>query len=196
MSDPTLAYYNRHADEFAQHTQHADMRQTARRFLAEIPAGGHILDLGCGSGRDSLYFLQQGYLVTAVDGSEKLCRIAQEYTGQPVLCRDFFDITDEDEYDGIWACASLLHVEKERLPELLKKLSAALKPEGVLYVSFKEGEFSGIRSDRHFTDLTEESMREIFAGSGSWQERSVWKSCDVRPDHSGEVWINGLFHRG
>jgi len=194
MRDTTLDYYNEHAAEFAAGTRSADMHEAADRFLAEVPSGGYILDLGCGSGRDSRYFLEKGYRVTAVDGSPELCRIASEYIGQEAVCRDFFDIKEADAYDGIWACASLLHAEKERLPELLANLHRALKAQGILYVSFKEGTFSGMRNGRYFADMTEDALRELFA-EACWTEVSVWQSRDVRADHPGELWVNGLFRK-
>lgn len=194
MRDITLDYYNSHAREFADSTKQADMHDEADRFLKEIVPGGHILDLGCGSGRDSKYFLEKGYHVTAVDGSLELCRIASEYIGQDVICRDFFEINEEETYDGIWACASLLHVEKERLPELLQNLHRALKEQGILYVSFKEGASSGMRNGRYFTDMTEDTIKELFADS-DWREVQVWQSLDVRDNHPGESWVNGVFRK-
>ena len=132
--------------------------------------------------------------MTAVDGSPELCRIASEYIGREVICRDFFDVTETEAYDGIWACASLLHVEKERLPELMEKLQRALKEKGILYVSFKEGSFSGMRKGRYFTDMTEDEMAGLFAGS-SWEKVRVWESRDVREDHPDEQWVNGLYRK-
>lgn len=114
MSDNrTLDYYNENAEAFFQNTACADMRHLYKRFLPLIPAGGRILDLGCGSGRDSRYFIEQGFQVTAADGSEALCRLASRYIGQEVLCMDFRDLAFKNCFDGVWACASLLHVPRE-----------------------------------------------------------------------------------
>jgi len=195
MRNGTIAYYDGHAKEFVSRTLHADMRETQERFLEAVGSGGRILDFGCGSGRDSQYFAERGYNVTAIDGSEELCRIASAYTGLHVCCMDFFDFEADSEYDGIWACASLLHVERENLGKLLGMLERAMKAGGVLYISFKEGEFSGMRGGRYFADMTQESMRTLVLSATELREISTWRTVDVREDHAGENWVNGLFRK-
>ena len=111
-SDNTIKYYEEHAEEFAANTINADMEEIRRRFLAYLPERARILDFGCGTGRDTRAFLELAYEVTALDGSESMCRIASDFTGTPVRCMNFLDYTpaDGEYYDGIWACASLLHL--------------------------------------------------------------------------------------
>lgn len=109
----TIDYYNKNAEVFFQDTACADMSYLYKQFLPLIPVGGRILDLGCGSGRDSRYFLEQGFQVTAIDGSAELCRLASKYIGQEVLCMVFRDLAFENCFDGVWACASLLHVPRD-----------------------------------------------------------------------------------
>jgi SAM-dependent methyltransferase len=137
--DPTLAYYEDQAEAFFAETVDVDMAPLYARFLARIPAGGHILDAGCGSGRDALAFRKLGYAVTAFEASPTLARLASNYCGLPVEVRRFQEIEWQDAFDGIWACASLLHVPPVELPEVLRRLGRALKTDGVLYVSFKYG---------------------------------------------------------
>lgn len=113
--DSTLKYYNQNADQFVQGTLSVDFKQTQDRFLAKLPAGAYSLDFGCGSGRDTKYFLENGYQVDAADGSEELCKIASDYTGIKVKQMLFEELCDVDKYDGIWACSSILHLSKDTL---------------------------------------------------------------------------------
>jgi len=195
MKNETLAYYEEHAEEFAAHTLQADMRETQELFLKEVGEGGRILDFGCGAGRDSRYFAERGYTVTAIDGSAQLCRIASAYTGLAVQRMDFAEFEAEAQYDGIWACASLLHVKREDLGALLGRLERALTAGGVLYLSFKRGDSGGLRGGRYFTDLTEESLRTLLASATALREIRIWQTEDVREDHAGETWVNGLFRK-
>lgn len=125
--DKTLEYYNRTAQDYTADTLHADVSGLYPFFLTHLPPNATILDLGCGPGRDSKCFLEKGYRVLSIDGSEELCKIASTHTGQPVLCQTFEALDYTQEFDGVWACASLLHVPKTRLPKVLENISRALK---------------------------------------------------------------------
>ena len=183
-TDMTIEYYNQHADEYVESTLHADMSDARNKFLSYIPKGGTILDFGCGSGRDSKAFLDAGYKVVALDGSKELCKRAEELIGQPVLCFMFQDFKAETQFDGIWACASLLHLKKDELESIIDQLAKSLKPDGVLYMSFKYGEFSGERDGRWFTDMNEKPDTPCGL---SIQE--TWISQDVRGQVDTE-WLN------
>lgn len=198
--DKTLEYYAQNTDVFFDETVDADVSPLWERF-EKIVSGGHVLDLGCGSGRDTKHFLEKGYQITAIDGSEELCLKASEYTGIDVIKKDFFDIDEVDVYDGIWACASMLHVERKRLPMLIHKLGRALKPGGILYMSFKYGDFDDFRDGRHFTDLDEESFRRVFqeaCGLSELGQKLVifdeWKSEDVRRGKN-VAWLNEMVRK-
>ena len=120
--DITLQYYNQNAGSFVSGTVHADLTDTLNRFLSRLEPGAAILDFGCGSGRDTKYFLEHGYQVEAIDGSEELCKIASAYTGIPVRQMYFQDLDVREQYDGIWACSSILHLEKTEIKNsVLKK---------------------------------------------------------------------------
>ncbi len=195
--DKTLEYYAQNTDLFFDETVDADVSPLWERFEKVVP-GGHVLDLGCGSGRDTKHFLEKGYVVTAIDGSAELCKKATEYTGIEVVEKDFFDIDEEGVYDGIWACASMLHVDRERLPLLIHKLGKALKPGGILYMSFKYGDFDDFRDGRHFTDLDEGAFRDIFAEACGMDQQGMvldifdeWKSEDVRRGKNVK-WLNEM----
>ena len=154
----TLTYYNTHAQSFAQSTRDVDFTAIQNKFLDKLPAGTFILDFGCGSGRDTRYFLDQGYHVEAIDGSEELCRLAGEYTGIEVKCMLFQELQDTDRYDAVWACSSILHLTYDELITVLEKIARALKDKGLLYTSFKYGMEEGERNGRYFTDMTEEKL--------------------------------------
>ena len=182
-------YYNKNAKNFFEGTVNTDMTEHYAAFMQKLPQKAHILDAGCGSGRDSLYFINQGYQVTAIDASEELCKLAEAYIGQPVLCLKFQDITFENTFDGIWACASLLHVPSLELEQVLSCLKRALKQGGLLYASFKYGDFEGRRNERYFHDLNEEQAERLFTGVGLSMEK-MWITKDVRADHVDEMWLN------
>lgn len=196
-SNPTIQYYEEHAEEFTSNTLNADMSSIRSRFLTYLPTGCRILDFGCGTGRDSKAFQELGYDVTAIDGSEALCGIAQSLTGLPVRCLDFRDYTLEEGevYEGIWACASLLHLKKDELLPVMKELSQALTPGGAFYVSFKYGTFEGERNGRHFTDFTIEEFREFIKSIPELSVAEYWVTGDVRPGRGDERWLNIVLQR-
>ena len=195
--DTTIQYYEEHAEEFTTNTINADMASIRSRFLAYLPKGCRILDFGCGTGRDSKAFQELGYDVTAIDGSEALCGIAQSLTGLPVRCLDFRDYTLEEGevYEGIWACASLLHLKKDELLPVMKELSQALIPGGVFYVSFKYGTYEGERNGRHFTDFTPEDFSEFLKNIPVLSVAEYWVTGDVRPGRGDERWLNIVLQR-
>ena len=141
--DKTLKYYNENAQSFASGTVSVKFTEVQDKFLEKLNPDAYILDFGCGAGRDTKYFLSRGYQVDAIDGSEQLCRIASEYTGIKVRQMLFQELDEKEKYDGIWACASILHLPKKQLREVLENMYAALKSEGWIYTSFKYGEFEG-----------------------------------------------------
>ncbi|MCM1186770.1 MAG: class I SAM-dependent methyltransferase [Lachnoclostridium sp.] len=192
---PTLTYYNQNAPQFAKTTTSVDFAAMQQRFTDKLPAGGLILDFGCGAGRDTKAFLSKGFQVEAVDGSEELCKIAGEYTGIPVRQMFFQELKEIEKYDGIWACASILHVKKRELPEVLQKMSRALKAQGVIYTSFKYGTFEGERNGRYFTDMTEEAFRILIENIDDIQIEEQWITMDVRPGREEEKWLNLILRK-
>ncbi len=188
MSD-TLSYYNDNADQFFASTIEADISELRSRFTKYLKQGDYILDLGCGSGRDTKAFLYQGFRVDAIDGSDELCKKASEFTGIQVKHQYFQDITDEDKYDGVWACASLLHVEYNELPDVFTKIHKALKTSGIFYMSFKLGDSDVIREYRHFTDMNDERFNALNVQTIGFEEIERWQTLDVRPDRNVE-WFN------
>lgn len=191
--DQTISYYDKNAADFVNTTQSVDFHEVREVFLSYLShRKAHILDFGCGSGRDAKAFIEQGYQVTAVDGSEKICRAASAYLGRPVRHMLFQELDEKDVYDGIWACASILHLPKKELPEVICKMSAALKDNGVIYTSFKYGTFEGERNGRHFTYFTEKSLDELLAQIPGLQTEKLWITGDVREGRGDERWLNAI----
>ena len=190
--DLTLSYYAQNAERFAADTAAVDFSATRERFLAKLPPHPAILDFGCGSGRDTKAFLARGCCVTAADGSPELCALASAYTGIPVRRMLFRELDETEAYDGIWACASILHVPSADLPDIFRRMITALKPGGILYASFKYGTFEGERNGRHFTNYTEETFAAFLRGFPELTLDEQWISADVRPGRGSERWLNLL----
>lgn len=188
MIDKTVEYYNESAQSFFETTVNADMSLQLNDFIELLPAEGCVLDAGCGSGRDSLALIKRGFKVEAFDASEEMCKRASDLLGQQVrLCR-FEEMNHSDQFDGIWACASLLHVNMEAMPEVIRRLYKALKEDGVFYASFKKGVGERYRGERRFTDADEAYLQSILQNRFGIIE--IRESIDVRPDRENEVWMN------
>ena len=191
----TLAYYNNYADEFYRSTVSAEFTAMQDRFLKKLEKGSYILDFGCGSGRDTKYFLEQGYHVEAVDGSIELCKRASQYTGIQVKQMLFEELAAADKYDGIWACSSILHLSMDQLAEVMQRMATALKKNGIIYTSFKYGTFSGERNGRFFTDMTETTFADLLQRVDGLKVEEQWVSSDVRPGRSEEKWLNLILRK-
>jgi SAM-dependent methyltransferase len=183
--DPTLAYYEDQAEAFFTETVTVDMAPLYARFLAHLPPGACLLDAGCGSGRDARAFQRLGYAVTAFEASPALARLASEHCGLPVEVRRFQDVEWQDRFDGIWACASLLHVPMAELPEVLGRLGRALKFGGVLYASFKYGVGERAHGGRRFTDLDETGLAGLVEAVPARVVRETWVTGDRREGSGG-----------
>lgn len=191
----TLDYYNDYAYEFCKSTINIEFTTMQERFLKKIKKGSYILDFGCGSGRDTKYFLEQGYHVEAIDGSKELCKLASEYTGIEVKNMFFQELTEVEKYDGIWACSSILHLTVKDLSDVMKKMVIALRKNGIIYTSFKYGVFAGERNGRYFTDMTEETFAKFLKNIDGLEVEEQWKSSDVRPGREEEKWLNLILRK-
>jgi SAM-dependent methyltransferase len=188
----TIAFYDEHAQRYCDDTVGVDLEPLYARFLAHMPAGGALLDAGCGSGRDARWFRASGYRVEAFDASPALAALATQHCGLPVAVRRFQDIDWQSRFDGVWACASLLHVPRDALPDVLRRLARTLKPGGVLYASFKYGRGECEREGRRFTDLDEAGFAELLDEVPVLGVIECWISRDARPQRGGERWLNAL----
>jgi len=189
--DETIGYYNRNAGRFAADTADLDLSPLYERFLGYLPPGGSILDAGCGVGRDIRAFIQRGFAVVGFDGSIEMVQRARERAGglaQIYLMR-FDDVAWQDTFDGIWACASLLHVPSSKFSSVAARLASALRVGGAWYMSFKVGSAARQADGRLFTDYTEAAVTRELARL-SIRLADVWSSGDVRVDRRGERWLN------
>lgn len=183
-------YYNRQASAYYENTVELDMTEILERFTQLLPESSTVLDLGCGSGRDSLYFIEKGYDVTSLDGASELCELAQIHIGQDVLCMNYEDIDFKDVFDGVWACASLVHISREDMDFILDKIVDSLKVDGVLYMSFKYGEYSGMKDGIYYTEYKTKMMRELINSHNNLELIDIFKTNDVRPEREEQEWIN------
>ena len=186
-------YYDEVSKNYSDETLSLDMTQLYLPFLENIPDGGKILDAGCGPGRDSKYFLNKGYEVDAFDLSNEMVKLASEYTGIKVQKKSFTEIDYVDIYDGIWCCASLLHIPSDQLRDVLTYLVAGLKKNGVLYASFKLRIFEGIRNGRFFNDMNQEKLSGYTPDTA--KIINSWETQDVRKGRSGEYWLNVILKK-
>ncbi len=196
MHGPTLSYYDNNAERFFEETLRVDMASLYHPFLSLLPRGAHILDAGCGSGRDSLYFLRNGYTVTAFDASEKMVSMASDLLGQTVLRTSFDRMRFDRQFDGVWACASLLHVPRSAMYGVLARLTQHLKPHGAIYASFKYGDGEGVRDGRFFNDYNENGLRMLLHALPELTIVDLWQTLDLRSGKADSVWLNALIHRG
>lgn len=190
----TINYYNENADQFFATTYQVDMSSLYQSFLKYLPRYASILDLGCGSGRDALAFKNFGHQVEAIDYSEELVAKAKQLTGINVRQQSFYELYELDKYDGIWACASLLHCERECLADVMLRLLKALKVNGVLYMSFKYGDGDREKNGRAFTDLNEQQAQDLLDQLMGFQLLKQWITVDQRQDRE-EKWLNLLWKK-
>lgn len=191
----TIDYYNSHAKSYIDSTVDVEFSETQERFLGYLSPGARILDFGCGSGRDTKYFLGRGFLVDAVDGSEEFVKRAGAYTGIKVRQLLFQELDEQNRYDGIWACSSILHLPLGELEDVFGRMARALVADGILYTSFKYGTAEGMRNGRYFTDMTEEKMGHLLEKTGVFETVEMWVTSDVRPGRADEKWLNMILRK-
>lgn len=192
----TIDFYNRFSDDYFSETINLDMTDSYTLFEKYVK-GNYLLDLGCGSGRDSKYFLSKGYKVTSVDGSLGMCKLAQKLLGQPVLCRTFSEISNlvdfdgfwKSKFNGVWASASLLHLHRDELNSAFTLLWKLLKIEGCAFVSFKKGNFEGKVDGRYFTYIDYDDLFALC--DGLFEIKHIFTSNDLRPNNICK-WLNAV----
>jgi SAM-dependent methyltransferase len=191
-----VEFYDTNAKAFISATRDVDMSDTQSRFLSALPEiigkSARILDAGSGAGRDARSFRLLGYGVEAFDASAAMVAATREHAGVPVRQMRFEDFAWEHPFEGIWACASLLHVAEADLYRVIGRLAAHLTQGGALYLSFKLGSGERVKDGRHFTDMTEESLATLLDGCGVFGQPDIWQSRDCRPDRAAEMWVNAV----
>ncbi|WP_368668272.1 class I SAM-dependent methyltransferase [Psychrosphaera sp. I2R16] len=188
----TLDYYNQHAEAFFDATVNVDMNNIYQKFLPFLKPNAQIVDAGCGSGRDALYFKSQGFKVTAFDASIELAHKAQRLLGQQVAITTFERFSIQEKVDGIWCCASLLHLSKSELLPSLKNLNSHLNNGGVMYISFKYGDAERIEHGRQFIDMNESTLTALINNLPELTISETWITGDNRPGRENEKWLNAI----
>ena len=188
----SVDYYNNNSESFIKDTRNIDMKKNYEVFLANIPDQGLILDAGCGSGRDSLIFQKLGYRVDAFDGSSSMVSEAKKLTGLNIELSTFEDFEFNRSYNGIWACASLLHVRRANLVSILTRLSEGLISGGVLYSSFKYGNNERLNGERYFNDINEHVLKAYVDTVPNISVMQTWVTGNRRTNDNDEKWLNSL----
>jgi len=191
----SIQFYEDNAEDFFRRSVDADMARGYADFTALVTPGGRILDAGCGSGRDTVALAKLGFRVTSIEASANLAALAAAHTGLPVEVMTFDQIAWRETFDGVWACASLLHVPRADLPAAVRRLRDALLPGGILWMSFKYGAQERQANGRHFTDLDEAGAHPLTAEVGDLALISLTVTDDARPDRPGERWLSVLCRR-
>ncbi len=189
-TEKTIKFYNERASYFVPKWLAINPAVFQDEFLTYIKPGGIILDLGCGSGRDSKVFLERGYEVIAMDGAPKMCEMASSYIGRPVFCSTFQDYEPDRMLDGIWARAAFIHLEKTELIKIMKKLAMKLNQGGCFYTTFLYGTFTGERNGLFFADQDEESLQTIVNAVPELTLQKQVISASYRPGQETVKWLH------
>lgn len=188
----TLRFYDINAELYAKQTRGIDLAHLYRPFLTKIPRGGKILDVGCGAGRDLKRFVEEGFDAVGVDPSEKLAVMAREFSGCEVLVSNVREISFDQEFDGVWACASLIHLPHRQLPSALERIFSALRPGGALFVSMQIGSGETVMEDGRFVArYTSEELSDAI-GQARFELTDLWITPDSLPGRHSVVWVNAI----
>jgi SAM-dependent methyltransferase len=188
----TLLFYETHAEHYAEQTRAIELDHLYEPFLTAVAKDGKILDVGCGAGRDLKRFAKEGFEAVGIDPSEKLAAMASEFSGCKVLVCEVQDLRFVNEFDGAWACASLIHLPRNQLRGALEKIYVALKPGGVLLVSMQIGTGEIVTADgRFFTRYSSQEMSSAIERS-RFELINVWTTPDSLPGRESVTWVNAI----
>ena len=190
----SIDYYDRYAVPYYEETVDFSMEGQLERFIELLPESADVLDLGCGSGRDTVFLEEEGCVVTAMDGSEKMCELASIHAGKEVLHLKVEDMEFDDVFHGIWACAVVGHFTPDEVKGVMDKILKALKDDGILYFSVKKGERNGKYNGRYFYDYDREALNNLLNAFPNIKVLDIWKTNDVRADKS-DRWFNVLLRK-
>ena len=183
-------YYESNAERYAAETISVDMSEQYQRFLPLLKDGVKLLDVGSGSGRDACYFQKQGYQVTALEPSKNLCREIRKVFSGEIMCSDIQNYQPAERYDGIWACASLIHLQEEEVLQFFEKIDQYLDDNGIIYISGKNGIPTGkVEDGRFFLEFTEQLVEKILTVNKQLKLEQLWYTEDVR-GRRGFRWLN------
>lgn len=188
----SIDYYNRYAVPYYEETVDVDMTEVIEPFMELLPENAEVLDLGCGSGRDTITLEERGFYVTAMDGSEEMCKLAEVNTDQEVLQMTYEEMEFDNVFDGIWACASLVHLTDEEMRDVMKKLILALKMDGILYFSVHKGDRDGIYNGRYFRDYSKKELSGLMEEFPELELINIWTTQDALSGKTDGQWLNVL----
>ena len=190
------AIYDTNAREFIESWLRADMHDQYKAFESLVHPGAKILDGGCGSGRDSLYFLQKGYVVDAFDPSDEMIKYASEFTGLKVKKMKWEELDEKEAYDAIWASASLYHVPRPDMAPTFKRIADALKSKGILFASFRDKENDFVDSEgRALTSFNKDTLTSFLSTLGLFDIVALSERKDSRKNKQDEVWLFALLRK-
>ena len=190
----SIEFYEKNAQSYFDSTVDADLRKIYSRFTNLLPADARILDAGCGSGRDIKYFLSKGYQVDAFDASKKMAQLATEYSGIKVINSTFDSFTSREKYNGIWACASLVHIPRKEIDRTLSTLCSHLDEDGVLYFSMKYRNEDKEEDERRFTEIDNDFLKYEIKSSKEFELVDSFLTTDIRI-HKSNIWVNVLLRK-
>ena len=186
-------YYESNAEHYAAETFSADMSEQYQRFLTLLKDGVKLLDVGSGSGRDACYFQKQGYQVTALEPSKNLCREIRKVFSGEIMCSDIQNYQPAERYDGIWACASLIHLQEEEVLQFFEKIDQYLDDNGIIYISGKNGISTGeVEDEPFFLEFTDQLVEKILTVNKQLKLEQLWYTEDVN-NRKGFRWLNVIF---
>ena len=196
MDEDTLQFYRRNAGAYAGWAKPPSTR--LKGFLALLPPGGSILELGCGAGNHSAEMLAAGFSVRATDGSPEMAEIASRRLGQRVDAMRFDQLEEHEAYDGIWASACLLHVPRDELTGILRRIHRALKRDGLFYASFKIGEGDDGRDKlgRYYNYPSPEWLDAAYVAAGPWRQLTADTSKTMSFDETPATMRHLVMRKG
>jgi SAM-dependent methyltransferase len=187
---PTLEFYDKEAAAYAVRADGIGIPKHLPKFADALPKHAAVLDLGCGTGRDTRALIDAGLTVTAVDGSPEMAREAEKRIDRPVRVQLFEDLDDVSAFDGIWANASLLHVPRAGIPKVLARVYRALKPGGLLFASFKSGGKEGRDSlGRYYNYLNAGELTALLHAAGPWASLDLKEGRGAGYDGTETGWV-------
>jgi len=177
-ADATRSFYSRRAASYAADTGDYSVSEHLTRFSALLAQDARVLELGCGSGRDSAWMLSKGFEVHPTDGIAEMAEQASARLGIPVAVLPFAQISALDSYDGVWANACLLHVPRHDLADILQRIQRALKPNGIFYASYKAGRGEGFDGLGRYYNYPDQDWLRLNYGRG-------WSSLEILAQQGG-----------
>ncbi|MEA1974439.1 MAG: class I SAM-dependent methyltransferase [Bacillota bacterium] len=190
-----IKYYNDNSIKYVNSTFNTNMSLLYDKFETYLKPKCHILDLGCGSGRDSLYFHNKNYKVTSVDGSNEMIKYCETILKNKIIHSTFKDFNASYKFDGIWACASLLHVKKENIKNIIFKYISFLNIEGIFFISFKDRDTDFSKDGRDFTCFSKYSLENLLKQFDNIKILEFVETTDVRDNREDEKWISVIFKK-